>query len=98
MFAPAVLGGAAAIAANNDRLVGALVVTVAAISAAEVVRAFRFLNVLFAVWLLMAPWALRGSTSATAWSDVISGVLLFALTLPRGAVRERYARWDRWIV
>ena len=27
-----------------------------------------------------------------------SGVLLFALTLPRGAVREHYAGWDRWIV
>jgi len=97
MVAPAVLGGTA-MAANSDRLVGALIVTVAAISTAEVVRAFRFFNVLFAVWLVVAPWALTGSTSALAWSDVVSGVLLFALTLPRGALRERYAGWDRWIL
>lgn len=97
MFAPALLGGSA-MAANGDRLVGAVIVTVAAISTAEVVRAFRFLNVLLAVWLLVASWALPGSTSAMAWSDVISGMLLLGLTLPRGTVREHYAGWDRWVV
>src|SRR5438094_5274278 len=97
MFAPAVLGGTA-MAANSDRLVGALIVTVAAISTAEVVRAFRFFNVLFGVWLPVAPWILTGSTAVMAWSDAVSGILLFALTLPRGSVRERYAGWDRWIV
>jgi hypothetical protein len=97
MFAPAVLGGTAP-AANGDRLVGALIVTVAAISTAEVVRALRFLNGLFAVWLLVVPWALTGGTSGMVWNDVVSGVVLFALTLPRGAVRERYAGWDRWIL
>ena len=96
MFAPAVLGGSAT-AANNDRLIGALIVTVAAISTAEVVRAFRFLNVLLAVWLPVAPWILTRSSAVMAWSDAVSGILLFALTLPRGAVRERYAGWDRWI-
>ena len=97
MFAPGVLGGTAT-AANNDRLIGALIVTVAAISTAEVVRAFRFVNVLLAVWLPVAPWILTGSTALMAWSDAVSGILLFALTLPRGSVRERYAGWDRWIV
>lgn len=97
MFAPAVLGGTA-MAANSDRFVGAVIVTVAAISTAEVVRAFRFLNLLLAVWLLTAPWVLSGSTSLAAWSDVVSGIMLFALTLPRGTVREHYAAWDRWVV
>jgi hypothetical protein len=97
MFAPAVLGGTA-MAANSDRLVGAVIVTVAAISTAEVVRAFRFLNLLLAVWLLAAPWALTGGTAAMTWSDMASSVVLFAVTLPRGAVRERYATWDRWIL
>jgi hypothetical protein len=97
MFAPAMLGGTA-MAANSDRLVGAVIVTVAAISTAEVVRAFRFLNLLLAVWLLIAPWALNGGTSAMTWSDMASGIGLFVLTLPRGPVRERYATWDRWVV
>jgi hypothetical protein len=97
MFAPAVLNGIAT-AANSDRLVGALIVTVAAISTAEVVRAFRFINLLLALWLLVAPWALEGSTSAMMWSDTVSGVVLVALTWPRGTVRERYGAWDRWIL
>src|SRR5439155_1627617 len=57
MFAPSVLGGTAT-AANSDRLVGALIVTVAAISTAEVVRALRWLNALFGVWLLISRLAL----------------------------------------
>jgi hypothetical protein len=97
MFAPSVLGGAEMVA-NSDRLIGALIVTVAAISTAEVVRAFRFLNLLFGIWLLIAPWALAGATSAGRWNDVVAGLMLLALTLPRGLVREKYARWDRWIV
>jgi hypothetical protein len=97
MFAPAG-GNGTATAANGDRLVGALIVTVAAISTAEVVRAFRFINLLLALWLVVAPWALEGSTSAMMWSDTASGVVLVALTWPRGTVRERYGAWDRWIL
>ena len=97
MFAPAVLG-ITGMAANSDVLVGAVIVTVAAISTAEVVRAFRFVNLLMAVWLVVAPWALAGATSAMVWNGVTSGLVLFALTVPRGAVREKYARWDRWIL
>ena len=97
MFAPAVLGGIAT-AANSDRLVGALVVTVAAISTAEVVRAFRWLNVAFGCWLLIAPWALVGASTAARWSDMAAGVAIVALTVPRGIVRDRYGAWDRWIM
>ena len=97
MFAPAVIGGTA-MAANNDRAVGALIVTVAAISTAEVVRASRFINLVLALWLLVAPWVLAGGVSAMTWSDSGSGLVLFALTWPQGAVRERYGAWDRWIL
>ena len=96
MFAPAVLGVQGP-AADSDQLVGALIVTVAAVSTAEVVRAFRFLNILFALWLVVAPWVLTGASMAGRWNDVAAGVAVFALTLPRGAVRERYAAWDRFV-
>ena len=97
MFAPAVLG-IQSYAAANDNLVGALIVTVAAISMAEVIRGFRFLNVLFGVWLLIAPWALAGASTADRWSDTACGVALLALTLPRGVVREQYGSWNRYVV
>jgi hypothetical protein len=96
MFAPAVVG-AQGTAADSDRLTGALIVTVAAISTAEVVRALRFLNLLFALWLLIGPWVVSGWTVAAAWNDIAAGVVVLALTVPRGAVRERYAAWDRFV-
>lgn len=96
MFAPDVLG-IRGTAADNDHLVGALVITVAAIATAEVTRAARLLNVLFGVWLVAAPWLLSGAAPADRWSDMAAGILLIGLSLPRGAVREHYAGWDRRI-
>lgn len=97
MFAPAILGSEGR-AAASDNLVGALIVTVAVISTAEVIRAFRFVNVLFAVWLLIAPWVLVGASATGRWSDMIAGIAVFILTLPRGTVRERYGAWDTYVV
>lgn len=96
MFAPAALGSAGN-AASSDNVVGALIVTVAVVSTAEVVRAFRWLNVLLGAWLLMAPFVLDGASDAGRWNTVGAGVLIIALTLSRGPVRERYAAWDRMI-
>lgn len=96
MFAPAALGSTGS-AASSDNVVGALIVTVAVVSTAEVVRAFRWLNVLLGAWLLMAPFVLDGASDAGRWNAVGAGVLIIALMLPRGPVRDRYAAWDRMI-
>ncbi|MEX2272603.1 MAG: vitamin K epoxide reductase family protein [Vicinamibacterales bacterium] len=96
MFAPAMFGSEGR-AASSDHVVGALIVTVAAISTAEVIRAFRFLNVLFGAWLILAAFALDGASDAGRWNTIAAGVLVIVLTLPRGSVRERYAAWDRMI-
>ncbi len=97
MFAPAVFG-ATERAADSDHLVGALITTVAVIVMAEVIRAGRYLNVLLGGWIVAAPWFLSGATMGAKWNDVVTGLLVIALSLPRGAVRERYATWDRLIV
>jgi hypothetical protein len=96
MFAPFVLGSEGR-AAASDNLVGALIVTVAVISTAEVVRAFRWLNALFGLWLLIAPWVLVGASAPARWSDMAAGVAIVALTVPRGIVRDRYGAWDVWV-
>lgn len=97
MFAPAVFGTEGA-AADNNHLVGALVITVAVIAMAEVSRAARFLNLLFGAWLLATPWLLAGTTPGAQWNDVLIGTLLILVSLPRGTVRERYGSWDRYVV
>lgn len=61
-------------------------------------RAFRFLNVLAGTWLVLAPWVLTGDSPAARWNDVIVGLALILLSLPRGPVRERYGNWDRFVV
>jgi len=93
MAAPDVLGIDGG-TADSDRFVGALVVTFAMIALAEVARSVRLLTVPLAAWLLVAPWLLDGSM-ASAVSDLVSGLLLLALSLPRGAIVERAGGWEQ---
>lgn len=96
MFAPSALGSSGG-AAHSDHLVGALIVTVAAIALADVGRAARFVNVLLAALVIAAPWLLDGATSVARWNDAIAGVLVILLSFPRGPVGERYGTWERFI-
>ncbi len=97
MIAPSLLGTIGT-AADSDHLVGALVVTFSVIAWAEVTRAARWFNALFSVWLLAAPWFLVGGTLTATLNDLVVGLLLLIMSLPRGAIRERYASWNRYIV
>lgn len=101
IFAPDVLGtntAASTPAADSDHIVGALVLVVAVCALAEVIRAFRFLNVLLGAWLVAAPWLLSGFTLAATVNGVLVGVAVVLLSLPRGPVRERYASWDKYVI
>ncbi|MGQ0751249.1 MAG: SPW repeat domain-containing protein [Betaproteobacteria bacterium] len=85
--------------ANSDHLVGALVVTFAIVACAEVARSVRFVNILFGLWLIAAPWLLEGAGSAlSVWNGMICGTLLIALALPLGTIRNSYAGWNRCII
>jgi hypothetical protein len=97
MFAPAAFGSQGA-AADSDHLVGALALMIAAIATAEVIRAARFVNILFGAWLIAAPWLVSGFTPAAQWNSAAVGVVLVLLSLPRGPVRERYGGWDKFVV
>jgi hypothetical protein len=98
MFTRLTLGSSGTMA-NSDHLVGALVVTFSIIAFAEVARSVRFINIVFGAWLIVAPWLLQGATTPLAtWNGVISGILLIALAIPRGPVKDSYAGWDRYIV
>lgn len=88
-------GGAAA----NDHLTGALLVTVAVCAMAEVARPLRFINVLFGLWLLVAPWVLSGANVGGRWNDVVVGLIVCLLSLPRGRRSgQHYGSWDRYLV
>ena len=98
MFSRITVGNVGSMA-NSDHLVGALVFTFSIIAFSEVARSARFINIPFGLWLIAAPWLLEGATSTVAmWTSVISGVVLIALAIPRGTIKESYAAWDRYIV
>jgi hypothetical protein len=96
MFAPAILSTRQG-AANSDHLLGALVITFAVIAMAEVARAIRVMDILFGAWLLVAPWRLGGFVAGARWSDMLAGVALILLSLPRGHIRGRYGSWQPYI-
>lgn len=97
MLSSAVFGIEGTAAAHSNHIVGALVVTVAMISLADVGRAARFINVLLGAWFIVTPWLLNGGTTAVTLNDVVVGVALILLSLPRGPVGERYGAWNRYI-
>ena len=98
MLSRAIFGNEAAMA-NSDHLLGALVLTTAVIAWAEVARPLRFLNILFGLWLLIAPWFLGGGTVAGSLVGILAGIALIALSLPRGKrSEEHYGSWDRFII
>jgi vitamin K epoxide reductase family protein/SPW repeat-containing protein len=96
MGAPAVLGSTNG-AADNDHLIGALIVTWAVIAFGEVARPARLLNIPLGLWLILAPWIMLGDTEPSRWSDVIAGAAIVALSLRRGAINERFAGWNRYL-
>jgi nucleoside-diphosphate-sugar epimerase len=84
-------------AADNDHVVGALVVTFSIMALAEVARPLRFVNVALGAWLLAAPWLLTGYSGVGMGVAILAGLLLISLSLPRGAIVSHYGAWDRWI-
>ncbi|MCD0502785.1 NAD-dependent epimerase/dehydratase family protein [Bordetella petrii] len=83
--------------ANTDHLVGALVLTVVAIAAAEVARLARFLLVPLGVGLLVAT-PVYGGGLLQIGANVAAGLALVALAVPRGKIEGRYGSWDRLVV
>lgn len=90
--------GTGATQADSDHLLGALIVTVSVAALAEMARPLRFLNVVFGVALIGAPWLFDGGSMLADWAGVLAGLALIALAVPRGVVRCRYGSWDRWVI
>ncbi|QBR83402.1 NAD-dependent epimerase/dehydratase family protein [Legionella israelensis] len=83
--------------ANADHLIGSLIITVTVTALAESVRIVRFINLIFAIALLITPFAYGADALATI-ASLICGVLLFLLTLPRGKIVSSYGAWEKIIV
>jgi nucleoside-diphosphate-sugar epimerase len=83
--------------ADSDHLLGFLIITVAVSALAEMARPLRFINILFGIGLMGAPWMLHGGSLLADVAGAAAGVVLIALSIPAGRVRNSYGNWDRLI-
>jgi hypothetical protein len=93
VFGESIRSGAADVA----HVGGAAVTVVAVVSMGEILRTLRWLNVAVGLGVSTIVWF---SSAGVAYAAVLtaSGLAVALLSVPRGAVRERYAGWDRLIV
>ena len=83
--------------ANADHVIGALVLTVLSVAAAEVARAARFLLIPLGIALLITPFVYDAGGVQLA-ASLVAGVALIVLSLPRGAISANYGSWNKRIV
>ena len=80
--------------ANSDHLAGPIIAVIAVTAMAEVTRSVRLLAIPVALWIMLSPLLLDGGTTASLVSNLIAGLLIIALSVPRGPIRQRYADWS----
>jgi uncharacterized membrane protein len=85
-------------AADSDHILGALVVTVAIVAFAEVTRAARFINIALAFAIMILPWVFSGATLASGLNNLIIGLLIIALSISPGKIKNTYDGWNALIV
>jgi len=84
--------------ADSDHILGALVVTIAIVAFAEVTRAARFINIALALAIIVLTWLLGGATFASSINNLIIGLLILALSIAPGKIKNTYEGWNALIV
>ena len=80
MSAPGIFNFSKTIA-NNDHIVGPLIISFSAIAICESTRNVRLFNLPLAAWLLFAPWILNYQNNIAFVSDYAVGVFTLLLSL-----------------
>lgn len=96
MSAPHILGYTGNMA-NSDNIVGALIVTFGVIAMSEVARMLRYINILFGLWLLVAPFIFSIEGSAVMWNGIITGALIMVFCFPKGKIKDKRGSFDKHI-
>lgn len=84
-------------AANCDHLLGAMIVTVAAIATAEVTRISRFLNIPLGIAVSAAAILFGGAQPLVLCTDLVAGFLLLLAAIPCAEIFESYGSWNRFV-
>jgi hypothetical protein len=97
MCRPDVLQVGTKASANCDHLLGAVILTLAAVATAEVTRTARLINIPVGLLLILASFLFSTGAPSVFWSELACGLLLAFVSIPRGEIIERYGGWDKFI-
>lgn len=77
------------VAANNNHIVGPLVITFAVISFWEINRNVRLFNIVTGCWLILSPFIVAFSSEALV-TDIASGIAIIIFSLFKSKIKSRY--------
>lgn len=77
-------------AADNNYIVGPLIITFAITAIWEVNRSARWLNLPAGLWLTISPFILSFENSDATWINVLLGISIAALSFVKGKMKKRY--------
>ncbi len=86
-----------AMLADINHLTGALIIVFAVISMGEVIRSARFLVVLLGLALAVLPWIMVDGELSLKIINIVIGLAVAALAIPRGIKKETYGLWEPYI-
>jgi hypothetical protein len=89
MASPGMLGFQKTVA-DNDHIVGPIIVSAAVIAIWEATRGLRKLNILSGAWLLLAPWVLGYEETIPIINDMAVGVLVIVFALVEGKIEQQF--------
>lgn len=76
--------------ANNDHILGPLIMSVAVISISESVRSVRYVNSITGIWLVVAPWILNYNNNTAIINSLVCGILTICCSLIKGKVENHF--------
>lgn len=96
MFTRLTLGTNGALA-DADHLIGALVITVSVAALAEPIRPVRLLNLCLGLAIALMPFIVEATLVQMA-ADIVVGLAIAALSIPRGTICHRFGDWSRHLI
>lgn len=97
MFIPDLLNSIKPMSAI-EYIAGALAVTNCVCALAEPCRSVRLLNIPVGLTLIITPYLVTGGQSDSIIADLICGLTLCALSIPKGKIQGRFGSLSKWIV
>lgn len=96
IFSPAIFSDSQTLA-KIENLSGALIITFSVIAMGESIRTFRFVNILIALLVMLSPFIFESATNAGTINNIICGIIVIGLSIPRGKLKESFGSWDKYI-